>query len=59
MIGSQSINKLTMTKNFKPAQLPERILLGPGPCNVDPRVLHAMSKPITSYKDPAFLNYVE
>lgn len=48
-----------MTKTYKRAKLPERILLGPGPCNVDPRVLQAMSKPITSYKDPAFLKYIE
>ena len=59
MIGSQIINKTIMTKTYKRAKLPERILLGPGPCNVDPRVLQAMSKPITSYKDPAFLKYIE
>ena len=48
-----------MNKIYGFAKLPERILLGPGPCNVDPRVLDAMSQPITSYKDPAFLKYVE
>lgn len=35
--------------------LPERTLLGPGPSNVDPRVLRAMSLPCVGHLDPAFL----
>lgn len=34
---------------------PVRTLLGPGPSNVDPRVLQAMSKPLVGHLDPAFL----
>ena len=33
---------------------PFRILLGPGPSNVDPRVLRAMSQSLLSHMDPAF-----
>lgn len=33
---------------------PTRILLGPGPSNVHPRVLRAMQAPLLGYLDPAF-----
>ena len=34
---------------------PLRLLLGPGPSTVHPRVLHAMSTPLLGHLDPAFL----
>ncbi len=34
---------------------PQRILLGPGPSNVEPRILQAMMKPILGYLDPVYL----
>lgn len=34
---------------------PARILLGPGPSNVSPRVLRAMTAPLLGYLDPDFL----
>ena len=34
---------------------PHRLLLGPGPSLVHPRVLHAMSAPLVGHLDPAFL----
>ncbi|MFZ5435120.1 MAG: pyridoxal-phosphate-dependent aminotransferase family protein [Bacillota bacterium] len=33
----------------------ERILLGPGPSNADPRVLRAMAAPVLGHLDPEFL----
>jgi alanine-glyoxylate transaminase/serine-glyoxylate transaminase/serine-pyruvate transaminase len=36
-------------------ELPRRLLLGPGPSNVHPRVLAAMSQPLVGHLDPAFL----
>lgn len=33
---------------------PERLLAGPGPSNVDARVLDAMRRPLVSHLDPAF-----
>jgi alanine-glyoxylate transaminase/serine-glyoxylate transaminase/serine-pyruvate transaminase len=37
------------------APLPRRLLLGPGPSNVHPRVLNAMAQPLVGHLDPAFL----
>jgi len=41
-----------MTGTFHP---PQRILLGPGPSNIEPRVLQAMIAPILGYLDPLYL----
>jgi alanine-glyoxylate transaminase/serine-glyoxylate transaminase/serine-pyruvate transaminase len=38
---------------------PTRILLGPGPSNVHPRVLHALSQPLIGHLDPQFLALME
>lgn len=38
---------------------PPRILLGPGPSNVHPRVLKAMSTPLVGHLDPEFLRLME
>jgi alanine-glyoxylate transaminase/serine-glyoxylate transaminase/serine-pyruvate transaminase len=48
-----------MTGEFHP---PARVLMGPGPSNVDPRVLLAMAKPLLGYLDPEFfkiMNHVQ
>lgn len=39
----------------KELQIPQRILLGPGPSDVHPRVLQALSTPLLGHLDPAFL----
>ncbi len=44
------------TKSFQP---PNRILMGPGPSNVHPRVLEAMARPTIGHLDPAFVNLME
>ena len=41
-----------MTGDFHPSA---RILMGPGPSNVDPRVLLAMAKPLVGHLDPEFI----
>ncbi len=41
-----------MANEFHP---PARILMGPGPSNVDPRVTMAMAKPLLGHLDPDFL----
>lgn len=38
---------------------PIRILLGPGPSNVHPRVLKAMATPLVGHLDPAFLEVMD
>ncbi|WP_284013836.1 pyridoxal-phosphate-dependent aminotransferase family protein [Halobaculum litoreum] len=38
---------------------PERTLMGPGPSDVDPRVLRAMSTPLVGHLDPAFVDIMD
>jgi alanine-glyoxylate transaminase/serine-glyoxylate transaminase/serine-pyruvate transaminase len=40
---------------LKPFHPPQRILLGPGPGNVEARILEAMIKPLLGHLDPAYL----
>jgi alanine-glyoxylate transaminase / serine-glyoxylate transaminase / serine-pyruvate transaminase len=44
-----------------PGQLnpPQRLLLGPGPSDVHPRVLSAMATPLLGHLDPAFLELMQ
>src|SRR6266704_2027770 len=44
---------------FAPFQPPPRLLMGPGPSNVAPSVLEAMSRPLVGHLDPAFVNMME
>jgi len=37
----------------------KRVLMGPGPSDVDPRVLEALSRPTIGHLDPAFLEILE
>jgi alanine-glyoxylate transaminase/serine-glyoxylate transaminase/serine-pyruvate transaminase len=39
--------------------MPRRLLLGPGPSNVHPRVLQAMAQPLVGHLDPAFLEVMD
>jgi alanine-glyoxylate transaminase/serine-glyoxylate transaminase/serine-pyruvate transaminase len=39
--------------------IPPRLLLGPGPSNVPPRVLAALAQPLLGHLDPAFLALVD
>ena len=43
-------------RSFNPK---EKILMGPGPSNVDPRVLGAMSRPILGHLDPDFVGLMD
>jgi len=42
-----------------PLEPPVRVLLGPGPSAVSPRVLRAMSIPLVGHLDPAFLGIMD
>ena len=42
-----------------PTTIPQRILLGPGPSQVSPRVLAAMSQPTIGHLDPVFLKIMD
>ena len=41
-----------MSDDFNP---PQRILMGPGPSNVNPKVLEGMGKPVIGHLDPEFV----
>ena len=41
--------------DFTDLNLPDRILLGPGPSMIPPRVLQALSMPVIGHLDPSFL----
>ena len=45
-----------MTTSFHP---PVRTLMGPGPSDVNPRILEAMSRPTIGHLDPAFIGMME
>ncbi len=47
--------KTTLFSDLNP---PPRLLMGPGPVGVDPRVLRAMSMPMLGQFDPAFTAYM-
>jgi (S)-ureidoglycine-glyoxylate aminotransferase len=52
---SQSSAALTNTAQINP---PQRLLMGPGPINADPRVLRAMSAQLVGQYDPAMTAYM-
>ncbi|MBI4300444.1 MAG: alanine--glyoxylate aminotransferase family protein, partial [Chloroflexi bacterium] len=41
--------------SFGDLSVPERLLLGPGPSNVHPRVYQALGAPTIGHLDPVFL----
>ena len=47
-----------MNHPFEPLNPPPRRLMGPGPVDVDPRVLQAMSLPLLGQFDPRFTGYM-
>jgi alanine-glyoxylate transaminase / serine-glyoxylate transaminase / serine-pyruvate transaminase len=42
-----------------PLDVPERLLLGPGPSTVPPRVYQAMMAPVAGHLDPAFIEVMD
>ena len=48
-----------MSDDFGELNVPSRLLLGPGPSNVHPRVYRAMMAPVIGYLDPQFLQLLD
>ncbi len=46
-------------KRLSQVNPPERLLMGPGPSNADPRVLAAMAKPTVGHLDPYFVDLMD
>ena len=45
--------------SYPEINMPPRILLGPGPSMVDPRVLKAMATPLVGHLDPSFIELMD
>src|SRR5438309_6654018 len=43
----------------EPLNVPQRVLLGPGPSDVPPRVLQAMAAPTLGHLDPLYLRIMD
>lgn len=52
-------NFSTQPQNFDHLHIPTRLLLGPGPSLVDPRVLQVMGTPLLGHLDPKFLEIMD
>jgi len=48
-----------LSKSYGELQPPQRLLLGAGPSNIDPRVLKALTSPIVAHLDPYFLHVMD
>jgi alanine-glyoxylate transaminase/serine-glyoxylate transaminase/serine-pyruvate transaminase len=48
-----------MTNDLSDLNVPYRLLLGPGPSAVHPRVYRAMSQPVIGYMDPVFIQLLD
>jgi len=46
-------------EEIRPIDPPQRLLMGPGPVNADPRVLRVMSAPLLGQFDPVFRQYMK
>ncbi len=53
------MNKFAPAKNIGPFHPPRRVLMGPGPSEIHPRVLAAMGQPTIGHLDPAFTAMME
>lgn len=45
--------------NFQSFQPPRRILMGPGPSDISPEVLSALSRPVVGHLDPLFVGMMD
>ncbi|MGH2872130.1 MAG: pyridoxal-phosphate-dependent aminotransferase family protein [Solirubrobacteraceae bacterium] len=48
-----------MTQIPSPINPPERLLCGPGPCNVSPAALAAMQRPLLGHMDPDYIKMLD
>ena len=54
-----STNHLKPPPEIRAFNMPPRLLLGPGPSMVDPRVLRVMATPLVGHLDPSFLDLMD
>src|ERR1700756_2089817 len=59
ILSSLSRATLGLMPSYSPVRPPARLLLGPGPSMVAPRVYQALAQPIVGHLDPYFFEIVE
>ena len=59
MVSSELPVKVIQPPVAPELSMPPRLLLGPGPSMVDPRVLRAMATPLVGHLDPSFLRLMD
>ena len=57
--GSEAMTKFAPARRTQSCPPPQRILMGPGPTEIHPRVLTTMSQPAIGYLDPVFVEMME
>jgi alanine-glyoxylate transaminase / serine-glyoxylate transaminase / serine-pyruvate transaminase len=58
-MGNEIMNEFAPAKRINSFHPPQRTLLGPGPSEITPRVMAAMSLPAIGYLDPVFIEMME
>ena len=56
---AMTLKHLAPTKKIHSFHPPQRTLMGPGPSEINPRVMAAMSLPAIGYLDPIFVEMME
>lgn len=59
LAGSDLMNHYAPSKRINSFHPPQRTLMGPGPSEINPRVMAAMSLPAIGYLDPVFVEMME
>ena len=59
LAGSDQMNPYAPPKRIHSFHPPQRTLMGPGPSEINPRVMAAMSLPAIGYLDPVFVEMME
>jgi alanine-glyoxylate transaminase/serine-glyoxylate transaminase/serine-pyruvate transaminase len=57
--GNENMNPYAPSKRIHSFHPPQRTLMGPGPSEINPRVMAAMSLPAIGYLDPVFVEMME
>ena len=58
-MSTHSLKQVSINRKIHSFHPPQRTLLGPGPSEIHPRVLAAMSQPAIGYLDPIFVEMME
>ena len=59
LTGNDNMNTYSPAQRINSFHPPQRTLLGPGPSEINPRVMAAMSLPAIGYLDPVFVGMME